>query len=235
MALSNKEIAEHFGFTPKRAATLIRLGMPVDNLENATRWRDARLLRGKRGGVEVRAPIRVDPSEIHADTDFDETVNKHRELKEAARLQYMTARDSGDPQSPKLYVTYQNILKTLVTVEREALARKLDAKEIIRTQYAIERFSKILSEIKSDLVGLGNELAPLANPDSPGTALKVIDDRIQKLLGKWTQSSINSIAEIGGTDELGAIVTSRGNNNLVDGWEEIGDDDDNEQTDKEAL
>jgi hypothetical protein len=146
----------------------------------------------------------------------------------------MTARDSGDPQSPKLYVTYQNILKTLVTVEREALARKLDAKEIIRTQYAIERFSKILSEIKSDLVGLGNELAPLANPDSPGTALKVIDDRIQKLLGKWTQSSVNSIAEIGGTDELGAIVASRGNNNLVDGWEEIGDGNDNEQTDEEA-
>jgi hypothetical protein len=122
-----------------------------------------------------------------------------------------------------------------VTVEREALARKLDAKEIIRTQYAIERFSKILSEIKSDLVSLGNELAPLANPDSPGTALKVIDERIQKLLGKWTQSSVNSIAEIGGTDELGAITRSVGDNNLVDGWEEIGDGSSDDETDEEAT
>jgi hypothetical protein len=31
------------------------------------------------------------------------------------------------------------------------------------------------------------ELAPVANPDSPGTALKVIDERVNKLLGKWSQ------------------------------------------------
>ena len=236
MALTNKQIAEHFGFTPKRAAALIRLGMPVDNIENATRWRDARLLRGKRGGIEVRAPIRVDPNLIQADTDFDETVNKHRELKEAARLQYMMARDSGDPQSPKLYVTYQNILKTLVTVEREALARKLDAKQIIRTQYAIERFTKILSEIKSDLSGLGNELAPLANADNPGTALKVIDDRIQKLLAKWSNSAGDSIDEIGGDGILdGGTDSGTTDKSLITGWDEIDElSDDNDKTNNEG-
>ena len=60
--LTNKQIAAHFGFTPARAAALIGQGMPVDSLEAATAWREARLLRGQRGGVEQRTAIVVDPS-----------------------------------------------------------------------------------------------------------------------------------------------------------------------------
>lgn len=190
MALTNKQIAEHFGFTASRAAALIRQGMPTDSIEAATVWRDARLLRGQRGGVEQRATIAVDPGSVNPDDDFEQTVERHRELKEAARQRYILARDASDPQEPKLYITYQNILKTLVTVEREALARRIEAKELIKTSLALDKFSRVLAEIKADLLSMPIEVAPAANPDSPGTALKAMDDKVQKLLARWSSVAV---------------------------------------------
>ena len=203
MPLTNKQIAQHFGFSMQRASALIREGMPLESIEAAETWRNARLLRGQRGGVVQRAAINVDPSRINPDDDFEQTVERHRELKEAARQRYMVARDAGDPQENKLYLTYQNILKTLVTVEREALARKLESKELIKTSHALERFQKVLSEIKADLLSLGMDCATQANPEMPGTALKAIDDKVQKLLSKWSQAS-----EDAGEDVIGAPPTA---------------------------
>jgi hypothetical protein len=194
MAITTKQIADHFGFTPSRASALIREGMPLTSIEDATAWRDARILRGRQGRRVEPSNIVLPDGSITADTDFDETVNRHRELKEAARQRYIVARDTGLNEESKLYQTYQHILKTLVVVEREALARKLDSKELIKTIYALEILGKILLEIKSDLLVIGMELAPLANPDSPGTALKVIDDKINKLLAKWSQAAADDMA-----------------------------------------
>lgn len=198
MALTNKQIAAHFGFTVARAAALVREGMPLDSIESAETWRNARLLRGQRGGVVQRTAINVDPSRINPDDDFEQTVERHRELKEAARQRYMVARDSGDSQEAKLYITYQNILKTLVTVEREALARKLESKELIKTSHALERFQKVLAEVKADLLSLGMDCATQANPETPGTALKAIDDKVQKLLGKWSHMAEDAGVEVVG-------------------------------------
>ena len=187
--LTNKQIAAHFGFTAARAAALVGQGMPVDSLEAATAWREARLLRGQRGGVEQRTAIVVDPSHVNPDNDFEQTVERHRELKEAARQRYIIARDSGDPQEAKIYGTYQNILKTLVAVEREALARRIESKELIKTSDALDKFTRILSEIKADLLSMPTEIAPEANAEEPQTALKAIDDKVQKLLAKWADLS----------------------------------------------
>lgn len=186
MSLTHRQIAEHFGFGLSRARQLVSEGMPTDSLESATAWRDARLLRGQRGGIKERTEINVDPGRINPDDDFEQTVERHRELKEAARQRYIVARDSSDPQEPKLYLTYQNILKTLVVVEREALARRIESKELIKTSLALDKFSRILSEVKADLLSLAIEVAPAANPDAPGTALKVVDEKVQKLLAKWS-------------------------------------------------
>jgi len=196
--LTNKQIAEHFGFTAARAAALVRQGMPLTSLEEATAWRDARLLRGQRGGVEQRTAIVVDPATVNPDDDFEQTVHRHRELKEAARQRYIIARDSGDPQEAKIYGTYQNILKTLVAVEREALARRIESKELIKTAHALDKFSRILSEIKADLLSMPTEIAPEANAEEPQVALKVIDDKVQKLLAKWS-----TMAEAASEDVVG--------------------------------
>lgn len=172
--------------------------MPTDSFESATAWRDARLLRGRAGGVPQRIEINVDPGDINPDDDFEQTVERHRELKEAARQRYIVARDASDPQEPKLYLTYQNILKTLVVVEREALARRIESKELIKTTLALDKFSRILAEIKADLLSLPVEVAPGSNPDSPGTALKVVDEKVQKLLAKWATMSGSAAEEVVG-------------------------------------
>lgn len=194
--LTNKQIAAHFGFTTARAAALIREGMPVTSLAEAEAWRHARLLRGQRGGVEQRAAPTVNPADVTPDDDFDETVERHRELKEAARMAYMAARDSGDPHSNKLYMTYQNVLKTLVQIEREALARRIESKELIRTAEAMERFGRVIGEIKGDLLGLANSVASQANPDNQGKAFKVIDEKVNALLKKWSNSAGMVISEM---------------------------------------
>jgi hypothetical protein len=187
--LSNKQIAAHFGFTVARAAALIRQGMPVDSLEAAESWRHARLLRGQRGGVEQRAAIVVNPDDVSPDLDFEDTVVRHRELKEAARQAYIAARNAGDTQAPKLYTTYQSIIQSLVKLERESLARKIESKELIKTSAAIERFGRVIAEIKSDMLSLANSIANQVNPDNQGKAYKVIDEKVNALLAKWAGSA----------------------------------------------
>ena len=189
-ALSNKQIAEHFNITPGRAAALIRQGMPVSSLEEADAWRQMRLLRGQRGGHEVRANPVADPGSIVADAGFEDTVERHRELKEAARQTYIVARNAGDPSAPKHYITYQNILKTLVVLEREGLARRIEAKELIKTQVAVDKFGRIIAEVKGDLLGIAVQIATRCNPDNPGMALKAIDDKVNELLEKWSASAV---------------------------------------------
>ena len=198
MALSTAQVAAHFGFSEQRAYKLIREGMPLTSIEDAQAWRDARALRSRQGRPAIPSTVRVDPSAIVPDESFEQTVERHRELKEAARQRYIVAREGGLAEESKLYTTYQNILKTLVVVEREALARKLEAKELIKTAQALDRFQRVLGEIKADVLGLGLEVAPIANPDSPGTALKAVDEKVQKLLEKWSEISREAVQIVGG-------------------------------------
>jgi len=189
MPLTNEQIAAAFKFSKERARALIREGMPLTSIEEATAWREARALRARQGRISKPSEVRVDPSAVVADESFEQTVERHRELKEAARQRYIVARDAGLAEESKLYTTYQNILKTLVVVEREALARKIESKELIKTSLALDRFQRVLAGIKADILGLGLEVAPIANPDSPGTALKIIDEKVQKLLEKWSTAA----------------------------------------------
>ena len=204
MSLTQKQIAEHFGFSVSRASALIKEGMPLESIESAETWRNARLLRGQRGGVAQRTAIQVDSARINPDDDFEQTVERHRELKEAARQRYMIARDTSDPQENKLYITYQNILKTLVAVERESLARRLEAKELIKTSHALEKFQKVLAEVKADLLSLGMDVATTANPENPATALKAVDERVNRLLTKWSRS-----ASVADEDVIGSPASAQ--------------------------
>jgi hypothetical protein len=188
MAITTKQIAEHFGFSPSRASALIREGMPLTSIEDATAWRDARILRGKQGRQIEPSNIVLPEGSVIPDADFEQTVDKHRQLKESARLRYVYARDHGLPEESKLYITYEKILRMMVVVERESKAREIESGQLIRLTNALEKMGKILTEIKSDCLGMGIEIAPMANPDSPGTALKVIDEKMHKNLLKWSQA-----------------------------------------------
>lgn len=206
MTYDRQAWAAHFKCSVSNIDRLRKEGMPTDSLEAAEAWRAPRMARSRSGMTGQRKEIVIDPESVRPDDDFDQTVERHRELKEAARQRYIAARDSGDAggQESKLYATYQNILKTLVTVEREALARKIESRELIKTSLAIDKFARIMGEIKADLLGLPVQIASQCNPNNPGAALKVIDKHVNALLAKWSQQAGIAESEIEQPADIGA-------------------------------
>ena len=101
---------------------------------------------------------------------------------------YLSDLRSGSPEAAKSYGTYDKLVKTLVTLEKELHARQIASKEFIRTQTAIERFGKILNEIRSELTQFATKVAARANPDNPGKALKAIDDEVNGILSRVSQA-----------------------------------------------
>jgi len=198
MPITNREFAAAFNITPTRVAALIRAGMPTESMEEATAWREARKLRGRRGGVENVPDLEIDETQIRADRDFSETIQRHRELKEPERLRYIAARDSNHPSFAKIYKTYESIFNKLMEAEREEFARKIQSRDLIKYEIAYDKFAKIISEIRSDLLSLPNDAAPELNPDEPQIALKILSLRIFNLLDKWSIAADNAKREIAG-------------------------------------
>lgn len=171
------ELAARFGVSKQAINNFINQGMPIDSLESAEAWLMQRRARGNGGGQTVRP-----------DKDFNETVERQRELKALAYEHYLSDLRSGSPEAAKSYGTYDKLVKTLVTLEKELHARQIASKEFIRTQTAVERFGKILNDIRSELTQLGTKVASRANPDNPGRALKAVDDEVNGILGRVSQA-----------------------------------------------
>jgi len=113
---------------------------------------------------------------------------------------------SGAPEAAKSYATYDKLVKTLVTLEKELHARQIASKEFIRTQTAVERFGKILNDIRSELNQLGTKVASRANPDNPGRALKSIDDEVNYILSRVSQAVGDAEDTVKGDDTLEAMA-----------------------------
>lgn len=170
------DLAVRFGITKQAVNKLIQAGMPIDSLESAEAWRMSR--QAKEGGA----------ASIKTDKDFNETIEKQRHLKALAYKNYLDDLANGSPDASKSYATYDKLVKTLVTLEKELLARQIASRELIRTQTAIERFGKILTNIRTELTQLGTKIASKANPDHPGRALKAIDEEVNKVLERLSEA-----------------------------------------------
>ena len=164
------DLAARFGVTKQAINKFITQGMPIDSIESAEAWYMARRSTGS-GGSQVRP-----------DRDFTETVEKQRELKALAYAQYMDDLRSGSPDASKSYSTYDKLVKTLVSLEKELQAREIASREYIRTQTAIERFGRVFAQVREEMNQLGTKLAFKVNPDNPGRALKIIEDEVKKML-----------------------------------------------------
>lgn len=177
MRITKVEFAGRLGVTKQQVQKWVEQGMPIDSLESAEAWVMAKRAKG---GTADTVPIRPDK-------DFHETVEKQRELKARAYKQYLD--DIDTPEASKSYATYDKLVKTLVNLEKELLARQIASRELIRTQTAVERFGKVLSDLRQQLTQLGTKVAPKANPDHPGRALKAIDEEINRLLARISEAA----------------------------------------------
>lgn len=171
------DLAARFGVTKQAINKFITQGMPIDSIESAEAWYMARRSTSS-GGSQVRP-----------DRDFTETVEKQRELKALAYAQYMDDLRAGSPDASKSYSTYDKLVKTLVSLEKELQAREIASREYIRTQTAIERFGRVFAQVREEMNQLGTKLAFKVNPDNPGRALKVIDDEVKKMLERLSGSA----------------------------------------------
>jgi hypothetical protein len=165
--------------------------MPTDSIEAAEAWYNERQMR-RNGGVNLRknAEITLTVGQMSEnDRNFAHIVEQHRELKARAYQQYLEDLDEHSPNQSKSYATYDKLVKTLVSLERELHARNIAAKEYIKTQTAIERFGKVVLAIRNELTQLSTKIAIKANPDAPGTAMKAIDDEVTKILGRLSNQA----------------------------------------------
>lgn len=160
--------------------TFIKNGMPLTSMEDAEAWYSTNVTRRKNdeGDTMVRSSMATD------DANLEEIIEDQKQAKKKAFEEYMKDLKESNPSQSKSYATYDKILKRLMELEDRLHNRRIAAKEYIKTQSAIERFGKVLLTLRNDLIQLGTKLAPKANPDSPRTAQKVIDDEIMRLLNR---------------------------------------------------
>ena len=181
MSVRPIDIAGRLGISKQLVNAYITQGMPIDSFESAEAWvMSKRANRGSNGHAAT------------SDRDFNETVERQRELKSLAHRKYLDDLANDSPDAPKSYATYDKLVKTLITMEKELQARQIANREFIRTQTAIERFGKILTNLRSEMTQLGTKVASRANPDHPGRALKAIDEEINRILTRVSEAVAES-------------------------------------------
>lgn len=179
------DIAGRLGISKQLVNAYITQGMPIDSFEAAEAWVMSR--RAVRGGSQAA---------VTSDKDFNETVERQRELKALAHRKYLDDLSNDSPEASKSYSTYDKLVKTLITMEKELHARQIASREFIRTQTAIERFGKILTNLRNELTQLGTKVASRANPDHPGRALKAIDEEMTRILSRVSEAVAESEEEV---------------------------------------
>lgn len=166
-----------------------REGMPTDSIEAAQAWYNAR--RAARG-ADAAVPV----GEIHSDESFEQIVAQHRSLKDRAYRKYLEDLDMNSSEQAKSYATYDKLLKTMVALEREAVARDIASRKYIETSQAVATFGKILLALRNDLAQLATRVAPKANPDKPGAAMKAVDEEVERMMRRHSQAAEDAIADI---------------------------------------
>jgi hypothetical protein len=108
------------------------------------------------------------------DANFEETIAKHQSLVVLAREKYELLLRSGDAETGKYQVTYNQSLKTLVALQEERERRALVSREQIKATEAREAGLKLAGLIVERLDALASECGENANPKDPIKAITVL-------------------------------------------------------------
>ena len=110
--LSQIEIAEALGLTRQRVSVLVKQGMPLDSVEAALAWRQAR-------EDERRRPAPVVELDTLTDLTLEQSIVTHKARVEHAGEIWDAAMRSGDTNGPKYQSSYNAAFKTLNHLEAE--------------------------------------------------------------------------------------------------------------------
>lgn len=189
------EIAAALGLTKGRVSQLVKEGMPTSSIEEARAWRDRRKIEMQNKG-HISQPVQpLNLSGLDSilqsvtgetgNSEMDTRVNEQTELCRLTRQVFMQALQSGDPAQGKLYANYDRAVATLLRLEKERFVRIQEEGRLIDAEAAAARFSKVLSQLRSQIERAELTFAPKANPDNPSKALKAYrefkDDVFRKI------------------------------------------------------
>lgn len=189
--ITQTELAKKWNLSAGRISQLVSAGMPLDSIESAEAWRNNRhqstgiAPSGHQiGSAEIQAE---EPTALNPD-GFMEVLERQRYLVKVSRQQYMIAIKERSPQQARLYSSYDKTVMTLTKLEKEARERSIASREYIRTEHAVERFTKVLGELNQMLDQGELEISKEANPDEPGKAAKAYR--------KWKERTKASLARM---------------------------------------
>jgi hypothetical protein len=171
--LSNLEIGTALNITPQRVSVLKREGLPTDSIEAALAWRAQREEQRKAKAPKA-APAQLD------DGTLADTIAQHRALVGRARSVWQAAMDGGDPNGPKYQTSYNQSLRTLVSLEEEQERRLILAKDYIAAKEATEAMRQLMGEVVNRLDKLALDVAEGCNPENPAKAVKALEAWVRK-------------------------------------------------------
>ena len=197
MSVTHEELASAMGVSRVRVTQLVGQGMPVESIEAAVAWRDARRADNQRAG-HISQPVR--PINLERldeilqsvekrtdDNEMDARISQQVALVDMTREVFENALREGDPSQSKLYANYDRAIATLLRLERERHIRLQERGRLVDADEASQRFGKVLGQLRSLIERAELTVAPQANPDNPTKALKAFRDFRDDLFRKISE------------------------------------------------
>lgn len=197
MSVTHEDLAGALGISRVRVTQLVGQGMPVESIEAAVAWRDARRANNQREG-HISQPVRpinlerlgeiLESVEKRTDDDeMDARITQQIALVDMTREVFESAVREGDPSQSKLYANYDRAIATLLRLERERHIRLQERGRLVDVDEASQRFGKVLGQLRSLIERAELTIAPQANPDNPTKALKAFRDFRDDLFRKISE------------------------------------------------
>ena len=165
--LTIEALAEGLGLKSRQVSTLLRQGMPRDDIEAARKWREDRTVRHN-------APLPANLGSLD-DGTLSDTIGRHRLLVARAQGVWEAAMEGGDTNQGKYQTAYNQSLKTLIALEEEQERRLKESRLFIARSEAEDTIRRLMADVVNRLDKLGLDVAEKCNPDNPALAAKVLD------------------------------------------------------------
>lgn len=186
------DLANRWNVLKQTVNNYINEGMPLTSIEDAEAWRNSRI----NYKPETEAVVVSGEQNYVSNETLEDSIKKQAYLRDEAYKNYLQHLNAGDKEMNKSYATYEKALKMFLSLEDKRHNRLVAEMKLIETQTALEILGKVLSQMRNDLIQFGAKNASKANPESPGTALKVIDDEVNAMLSRWSSMEKDATANM---------------------------------------
>jgi hypothetical protein len=176
--LTTKALAAALGVSVQRVGVLRREGMPMDSVEAAVAWREA-----KAAERSASAPVPTEQTSLD-DGTIQQRIFRQNILVSRARDVWQAAMETGDRDQAKYHTQYNQATAKLIDLEAEAERRSLMAREYIKSSEAKEAMLHLTGEWIEMMERMPSECGEACNPNDPPKAIAVLQAYVRKVREK---------------------------------------------------